>query len=399
MDRMNILVFNYEYPPIGGGGGWINALVAEELARSHRVTVLTSAYRELPRRERRNGVDVRRLWVPGRKQAQVASLRSLLFYPLTAYRAGMRLTARERFDVVHGNFAVPTGPASVGVARRRGIPHVLSVYGGDLYDPSNRLSPHRVAPVRRTVTEVLRRSDVVVAGSTDTRENVFRYFDYGGAVELIPLGISAPPPTRADRTTVGLPEDAFLTVTVGRLVPRKGIDGLLRVLARPGCASVHLIIVGDGPERQALGELARSLGVEERVRFTGYVEETRKWEILHCSDLYVSGTLHEGFGLVYVEAMMAGLPVVTYDHGGHTDFLRDGETGRIVPAGDEDGLAAAIARFVREPELARRIGERNRSASGAYRVERCAARYEEIFRRLTVSEKSQPHPVAATHAT
>lgn len=396
---MNILVFNHEYPPLGGGGGWINALIAEELVKSHRVTVLTSAYGNLPRRERRNGVDVRRLWVPARKETQVASLGSLLFYPLTAYRAGMKLTARERFDVIHGHFAVPTGPASVAVARRRGIPHVLSVYGGDLYDPSKRLSPHKVGVLRRTVTEVLRRSDVVVAESTDIRETVYRYFDYEGTVDLIPLGISAAPPTDADRRTVGLPEDAFCAVTVGRLVPRKGIDGLLRVLARPDCASVHLVIVGDGPERETLGTLAKSLGVDGRVWFTGYVEETRKWEILRCSNLYVSATLHEGFGLVYVEAMMAGLPVVTYDHGGHTDFLRDGATGRLVPAGDEEELAAAIARFVREPDLGRRIGERTRSVSAAYTVERCAARYEEIFRRIASSEKGRPNNLAATHAT
>ena len=384
---MRILVFNYEYPPIGGGGGLINAMVAEELAASHQLKVITSAYGNLPREETRNGVEILRVRVQGRTDSQVASLRSLLSYPISAYLAGMRLTRRTRFDVINSHFAVPTGPGSVAVARRRSLPHVLSLHGGDLYDPSKSLSPHRFAPTRRTVSAVLNASAAVVAQSTNTRDNVYRYYDYRGPVEVIPLGIRAPDVEPVDRTTLGLPRHAFLAVTIGRLIKRKGLDGLLRALARQECEAVHLVVVGAGPELVPLQELASRAGIAERIHFVGYVEDRRKWELLLSADAYVSSTMHEGFGLVYVEAMMAGLPVVTYDHGGQTDFLRDGETGRLVRAGDEAGLAAAIGQFLQRPELAHEIGLHNRSASEAFTVEQCAKAYEQLFERV-VSDAS-----------
>lgn len=379
---MNILVFNYEYPPLGGGGGVINALIAEELAKRHRVRVLTSAYGDLPPREWRNGVEVHRLWVPGRRARHVASLRSLLWYPATAYRRGLRITADERVDIIHGHFAVPTGLGSIAVARRRKIPHVLSLHGGDLYDPSKRLSPHRIGPLRWAVDTVLQRSDVVVAQSTNTRDNVYRYYRYSGPVEIIPLGIAEPPPGEGNRRALDVPEDAFLAVTVGRLVSRKNTDRLLHVLARAECRDVHLIVVGSGPELPALRTTASECGLDSRVHFAGFVDEARKWEILRSADVYVSATRHEGFGLVYLEAMMAGLPIVTFDHGGHTDFLTDGDNGRLVPAGDEDGLAEAIAYFAGEPAEAKEIGAQNLCASRSYTVAACARTYERLFEHL-----------------
>ncbi len=384
---MRILVFNYEDPPITGGGGLINAQIAEILAASHRIVVITSALQDLPSREQRNGVEIHRVWVPGRRDSQASSLRSLLFYPLSAYATGIRLTRRERFDVINGHFAVPTGPGSVAVARRRRIPHVLSLHGGDLYDPSKSLSPHRVAPIRRTVTGVLRASDAVVAQSTNTKDNVYRYYAYRGSVEVIPLGIRPPDVRPVDRETLRLPKDVFLTVTIGRLVRRKGVDALLRTLSRPECDTVHLVVLGAGPELESLRRLAAELNVAQRIHFTGYVDDRRKWEILLCADAYASATMHEGFGLVYLEAMMAGLPIVTYDHGGQTDFLREGETGHLIPAGDEDRLAEAVAHLVRCPTLAKEIGLHNRSASRAFTVERCARAYEELFERLVSASR------------
>lgn len=387
---MRILVFNYEYPPISGGGGLISAQIAEVLAASHRIVVITSALPNLPSREQRNGVEIHRVWVPGQRNSQASSLRSLLSYPLSAYATGIRLTRWERFDLINGHFAVPTGPGSVAVARRRRIPHVLTVYGGDLYDPSKSLSPHRVSPIRRTVTGVLRASDAVVADSINSKENVYRYYAYRGPVDVIPLGIDPPDVAPVGRQALGLPDGVFLTVTVGRLIRRKGLDGLLRSLSGEGCDSIHLVVVGAGPQREPLKQLTSELGIAHRIHFFGHVEERRKWEILLCADAYVSATLHEGFGLVYLEAMAAGLPVVTYDHGGQTDFLGEGETGHLVPAGNEAALAEAIADLARRPGLTEEIGERNRSAGRALTIERCARAYEKLFESL-VSEDGKPN--------
>jgi glycosyltransferase involved in cell wall biosynthesis len=169
-------------------------------------------------------------------------------------------------------------------------------------------------------------------------------------------------------------------------VRRKGLDRLLRAIARPECAAVRLAVIGSGPEREPLVSLAHDLGVEDRVQFLGRVDEERKWQTLNAADLYVSASMHEGFGLVYVEAMACGLPVVTPDCGGQTDFLSDGETGYVVKAGSQDALSDALARSsVRRREM-RSMGEENRARAREFYVERCARSYERLFLRVLRSE-------------
>ena len=174
-----------------------------------------------------------------------------------------------------------------------------------------------------------------------------------------------PEVTPRSRRELGLPEDVFLGVTVGRVVARKALDRLITALARPETADVHLVVIGagvshevmnphdepaegilvmfgEGAERADLEVLAKELGIAQRVHFMGWVEEETKWQILGASDAFLSSTLHEGYGLVFLEAMAMELPVVAPDHGGHLDFLTDGVTGRIVPVDDIPALTEAI---------------------------------------------------------
>lgn len=379
---MNILVFNFEYPPLGGGGGVAAAVIAEELARRHRVVVVTSHGRGLPKVERVGGVEIRRLPVLGRDARATASLRSMVSYVPSAWWSALNRLSTQRFDVLHAHFAVPTGVASLPVAKLSGLPHVLTILGGDIYDPSKRLSPHRLPGVRLAVSQVMKRSDRVIADSTNTRDNAYRYYAYQGPIEIIPLGIRPPDRWEASRRALGLPEDRFLAITVGRLVKRKAVHRLLHAIsALPD--SVFLIVVGTGPEEAELCHLASTLGIENRVQFTGFVDEHTKWRLLACSDAYVSASMHEGFGLVYLEAMAMGLPVIAPDHGGQMDFLVDGRTGLIFPVGDDQRLVESIGRLLEDPERRARMGERNRRSAERFEADNCARAYEEVFRRVT----------------
>ncbi|HEU4332917.1 MAG TPA: glycosyltransferase family 4 protein [Candidatus Eisenbacteria bacterium] len=384
---LNILTFDYEYPPLGGGGGVVHALIAEELAKRHHVAVITSAYGNLPARETLAGVEITRVPILGRGDPSAASLVSMLSYPPAAWIAAARSMSRRRYDVVHAHFAVPTGPGSLPPAMIARIPHVMTIHGGDIFDPSKKLSPHRVAPLRWTVTAMLRGSQAVATSSQNIKANAYKYYGYRGPIEIIPLGIRQPEVPPASRAALGLPEHVFLAVTVGRLVKRKGLEQLLRAFARPECAALRLVIVGAGPEMDGLRAETAALGIGDRVLFTGRVEEERKWQILAACDAYVSATLHEGFGLVYLEGMAAGLPVVTPDHGGQIDFLRDGETGYVVPAGDLGALAAALARIASNPEEAKRMGAANRKRAPEHRIDHCAGAYEALYERV-VREKA-----------
>ena len=385
---MRILICNYEYPPLGGGGGVATADIAEQLARCHDVTVLTSSGLGLSDRELVNGVDVIRLPVVGRRKRATASMMSMLSYVPLAVREGARLTKHQAFDIVNTHFAVPTGPAGRRIAHKAGIPNVLTVHGGDLYDPSKFFSPHRHAILRRTVRRQIIDADAVVAQSENTADNVRRYYSREADVQIIPLGIKPPPPATVSRSDFGLPENAMVMVTVGRLVARKGLDRLIEAVRRAGDPRLHLVVVGSGPLAGGLADLARRSQVASQVHFPGYVSEKDKYGLLRTADFYVSSSLHEGFGLVFLEAMACGLPVVCYDHGGQTDFLEDGRTGFLIKAGHLDALVSACRNLADDAGARQTMGMTNLERVKPYFIEECARRYEALFESLVIRDNN-----------
>jgi len=379
---MRILAFNYEYPPLGGGGGVVFSQIMAELAQRHDVLVVTSAYKGLPRQESHGRLEIQRVRVVARTGLSTATMPSMLSYwPSSAWR-GVRLARGGTFDIINSHFAVPSAPSADMVARWFGIPHVLSIHGGDIFDPSKRMSPHRLPVVRGFVSKLLKRADCVVAQSTDTADNARRYYHPDRSIEIVPLGIVPSAVDPVPRSTLGLGEDRFVMVTLGRLVARKNLDDLLHVLAQRREERDLLVVIGDGPKRAEWQALAKSLGLEARVRFEGRVDEERKQQLLAAADAFVSTSEHEGFGLVFLEAMDRGLPVVAYDRGGQRDFLFDGVTGGLVPLRDRNAFAAAIGRLHLDTAYRARCAEHNRGAVKKYYIGVCAAQYEALFEKV-----------------
>src|SRR5690606_13328002 len=117
------------------------------------------------------------------------------------------------------------------------------------------------------------------------------------------------------------------------------------------------------------------------------------------SDLYVSTSQHEGFGLVFLEAMAAGLPIVCYDHGGQRDFLEDGRTGFVLALNDLDGFVGRCRELLASPERRQAIGDRNRELAEQSFTGRCARRYEALFERVARQAGRAAEPAMPPEAT
>lgn len=378
---MRILFCNYEYPPLGGGGGVINALIAQELAKTHDVTVLTSQGMDLPTERVEEGVRVLRVPVFFRKQESVANFGSMFAYVFNGIREGKKLLSEEQFDVINTHFVLPTGPVGNALSRAGNIPNVLSLHGGDLYDPSKAMSPHRHAPFRVAIRHLLRSADMVLGQSKNTLGNMREFYTPEIEGVRIPLAIKRPSTESASRAEYGFGEDDMLLATVGRLVPRKGIDQLVEMVKtlRGRQKKARLLIIGAGPEEENLRAAAEEHGVTEFIHFMGFVSEEEKMRILHMSDLYVSTSQHEGFGLVYLEGMACGLPLVCYNYGGQTDFLTDGETGHVVELNDLERFTNCCADLIDSPQLRQQMGETCKERVEEYFIENCARRHETVF--------------------
>ncbi len=386
---MKILFCNYEYPPLGGGGGVINALLAEELTKRHEVTVLTSHGLGLPKEEFVNNVRVIRAPVYFRRQKAAANIPSMLAYLPMGVMAGKKLLKAESFDIINTHFALPSGPVGQFLSKYADIPNVLSVHGGDLYDPSKRASPHNHAPLRAWIRHLIRQSDTVVGQSLNTLKNMHEFYTPEIEGIRIPLGIKRPPRKSANREKYGFSQDDVLFITVGRLVSRKAVQQLIDMMSKLKDTNSHLLIIGSGPEEEMLREKATSLNINKQVHFMGPVEESEKFQLLNMADVFASTSQHEGFGLVYLEAMACGKPVVCYDYGGQTDFLENDKTGYVIKLNDEEQFTNSCKKLLEDKASRTRMGEENIRRMEELFIENCARSYEDVFSKAIENYKSE----------
>jgi glycosyltransferase involved in cell wall biosynthesis len=356
---MRVLLVNYEYPPLGGGGGILTRSLARNLAARGEVAVVTSGTKALPRIANEDGVGVVRVPVAGRTERRRASPVSLAAFVPSALAGGRRRLGSFRPDVVHTFFAIPSGPAGAALARRYGVPHVLTVIGADVHDPSRRFSPDRFAPLRAAMRRVVRSADAVVAISTDVAERT-RELTGRTDIDVVPCGVDPRPLPARSRTGLGWSDDDVVIVTTARLVARKAIDVLIRAMGKLP-PNARLEIVGDGPERDGLEALASTTAA--RITFAGDVDDAQRDLRLVSADVFCQPSLHEGFGIAIVEAMGCGLPVVATDSGGPRDFVRDGVNGFLAPPADDAALAARLAELVASADLRAAMGAEARKSA------------------------------------
>lgn len=375
-------MIDYEYFPLGGGGGVFNKQLAEALAPRHQVTVITSHFGQLPKQEFLDDVHIRRVPVPGRMDRNVASMVSLFGFFPSSLIAGIKILQREHYDIIHSFFAIPSALPGMLLAKRFKVPHLISVLGGDIYDPTKTLSPHCTPVLKQTVSMILKNANKVISLSSDIKERALRHFDSSCAIDVIPLGIPRPSFPEMGRNEFGLGVKDKILITIGRLVSRKGVDALIGVVKESADPAIRLVVIGDGPKRSALEKCARKFGVAEQVRFMGNISDDEKFALLNIADIYVSTSIHEGFGIVFLEAMAAGLPVICYDKGGQTDFLKNGQTGYVVPLGHRAMITSAIRKIFEDNDHLHEIQKFNRKYIRQFFIDSCAKQYEQQYRQL-----------------
>ncbi len=193
---------------------------------------------------------------------------------------------------------------------------------------------------------------------------------------------SAPPGPEPSPPPAG---DRLVVVAVGRFDAQKGHDVLLHALA--SLPDVEAVLVGSGADRGDLEALAQRLGVADRVRFAGWVEDPRPF--LDACHVFVQPSRSEGFPLSVVEAMFAGRPVIATDVGSVNEAIQDGQTGLLIPKDDPTALVHAIVRLRDRPEERRRLGvQARRRAECLFTAQRMADQYVALWREVCQRSRS-----------
>jgi glycosyltransferase involved in cell wall biosynthesis len=221
----------------------------------------------------------------------------------------------------------------------------------------NWISETRKSRLLETLDKrALRHFDRVVAVSPDIARELVSHGVRAERVSVIDNGISAPHAPDGSKAALcaefGIPTDAKLIVQIGRLARSKRIELLLQAVSKlPQTLQTHVLVAGEGEQRESLAELARRLGLEGQVHFCGYRSDVGR--LLAAADLMALSSEREGLPIVVLEAMATRCPIVTTRVGAIPDVLRDGHEAWIVPANDPGALLGALSESLGQPAEAR----------------------------------------------
>lgn len=294
-----------------------------------------------------------------------------------------RLIRRQRVSLIHAHFAT-SATAVADTARRLKLPLIVTVHGFDVTNHEMRRGRRGARNARRMRRALQGASRVVAVSDFIALQATAAFGVEPERIRVLPIGIPMrPTPARA---TVAR-DLAF----VGRLVEKKGVSDLLQALSLLADRGLRptLAIVGDGPLRDTFEALASSRGLA--VEFLGHLAPDAVAHVLRESKVFVAPSRTgpdgdaEGFGMVYLEAALAGIPAIAYRHGGVPEAVIDGVTGLLAEEGDVEGLAASIEALLADDGARAEMGH---AAEARVRAvfdigpctERLVALYDEVVR-------------------
>lgn len=312
------------------------------------------------------------------------------FLPYAASRATIDLL-RAPADVLYVGDAL-LSPLCVALGRLFGTPTVVTIHGLDITFAN--------AAYQRIVPRCLRNVDLLICISTYARDQCLERGIPSHKCRVIRPGVEFHDPPAGGKygarqilsSLIEKPLDGQqIMLTVGRLVPRKGVlhfvaDILPALLHK--CPNVHYIVIGGGPQKEAIKRTVQILGLEHAVSLLGHVDDSTRRSVYDASDLFVMPNLPmerdvEGFGLVALEAAAAGLWVVASKVDGIPDAVTEGQNGFLIEPGDTDTYVEVISSLLTDSEKTARLGERAREyVQQSYSWDRVIAQYGEEFDQL-----------------
>jgi glycosyltransferase involved in cell wall biosynthesis len=373
---LTLLFVNYEYPPIGGGGGATTKFLAEALARrGHRIHVLTGGLRGKASIEAVcDGLTVERIDT-GRQRSDICTIQEMAHFVWAAGWRLRQLLRTQQPDVLHLFFSMPTSAVLLFSGWRRARPYCVSLLGGDVpgFLPTETDRMHGM--LQGLTRRIWKNAAAVLPNSEGlaslARKTLDRKFD------VLSNGVDTRFFTPEGATTDDGP---LRLIFVGRLVAQKGISTLLESLACMATRSdFRMTIVGDGPLRGEMVARIDELGIANRIEWKGWVtlDELRGLYRQHHALVLTSN--FEGMASVMLQAMASGCAVISTDVFGARDVLAQESGGYIVPVGDGAAFAERTSILL---DIAERARLRREAVDRAkdFSWDTLAERAEDIYR-------------------
>ncbi|MBN1506193.1 MAG: glycosyltransferase family 4 protein [Sedimentisphaerales bacterium] len=376
---MKILMLNYEFPPIGGGGGQAHlALLQQYAGRGDlEVEVLTSAARPGLVVEQFSGnVTIRRVGIP-KKDLHLWRRSEVIAWLAKAGSQYRRMLKDKSYDLVHAFFGFPTG--WLCYRNRQNPPYVVSLRGSDVPGANARLQLEYKLLGPLVFKPIWRRAAALVACSEGLKSRALKFLP-SAEITVIPNGVDLERFFPADPSPSDAAGGPLRLLTVGRLSVTKRLPllvGVVEHLLKDG-ERVQLTIVGGGALESELRQLLGEKGLRDGVTLTGRRDGAEMPAIYRQHDVLVSASMQEGMSNAMLEAMASGLPIVTTRCEGVDELIAD--NGVIVDSSDPADLARAIETLAGASDTRRAMSIAARERAEAFTWRAVAERYIELYK-------------------
>lgn len=378
---MRILVLNYEFPPVGGGGGRVAEDICRVLAkRGHSIRVQTSHVKGLPKVEERDGYRIYRS--PSlRRRADTCTFWEMGTFLAMNLLPSMRHAVTWKPDVIHVHFAVPTGVLGWLINLATGIPYVLTAHLGDVPGGVPEQTDRIFRIIKPLTVPIWQRAATVTAVSEYIRKLALESYDV--PIETIHNGIDLV----KCRQSPPYPHDPKRLVFAGRFSPQKNLLFLIDALGHVSDLDWHMDMLGDGPLMEVVTAKIHEGGLTDRIHLHGWVEPDTVERIMSQSDVLLLPSLSEGMPVVGVRALGHGMAILGSDVGGIVDVTENGVNGFLCPVNDTDAFEKALRNVLASDDLVQGMKRESRRLAQRFSLEKITQCYEEILRKAVDSCK------------
>lgn len=309
---MRVLMLNYEYPPLGGGGAAVCRDMSEMLVKyGDEVSVVTMAFKGLAKRETCNGVDVHRV-VCWRSKKKVCHPWEQLTYCISAFHYITKKMDIRQYDIVHCHFIIPTGLLALWLQKKYGIKFIVTSQGSDVLGHNNTRFKFLYKLVKPLWIVILKKASVITAPSQYLVNKIHESYQDADCI-IVPNGIFS------DVYKAGVREKSILTVS--RLQESKGIQALIEACAQIDMGEWKVNILGEGPYRNELEALINKYRLQNVIFLKGYVSDEEHMRYLSSASIYFTGSWFEAMPVSVLEAMASQNVIIASDIEPHRQLL------------------------------------------------------------------------------